>query len=73
MLVAIFFLPLFFATLLAFPQSSDLSEKTFKNCKTQEGASDEDLKFLQDGKIPELRIEKCLSACLMESLGVVKI
>lgn len=73
MLVAIFFLPLFFATLLAFPQSSDLSEKTLKNCKTQEGASDEDLKFLQDGKIPELRIEKCLSACLMESLGVVKI
>lgn len=73
MFFVIFLLPLILGFSLAFPQTNELNEDIFENCKINEGATAEDFKWLLEGKIPELRIEKCISACLMEDLGVVKI
>lgn len=65
--------PLIFTIIFAFPQKpADNPEKSLENCKNQENATDEDLIFLTNGTLPESRVEKCVSACLMENSGLVK-
>ena len=43
----------------------------FDNCIISEGATNEDLKTLLSGDLPETYTEKCLTACLSENFGAV--
>lgn len=43
-----------------------------KNCQTKEGASGSDLQEMTQSKLPSTQKAKCMHACMMEEMGILK-
>lgn len=41
-------------------------------CKSKEGATDADAQIFQAHEVPTTKTAKCLGACIMETIGVVR-
>lgn len=53
-------------------QAQEMFKGMAQECKESQGASDDEVNLMAEGKYPETRPGKCLAACLQKQFGVVK-
>nr|XP_040223910.1 general odorant-binding protein 19d-like [Anopheles coluzzii] len=51
-------------------QAKEMLRGLAAECKTKEGATDEDVEGFVNDKMPESRTQKCLAGCMQEQFGV---
>ncbi|CAO1399709.1 unnamed protein product [Diamesa hyperborea] len=53
-------------------QAQEMFKGMAQECKDSQGATDQEVNDMAEGKYPETRTGKCLAACLQKQFGVVK-
>ncbi|XP_053659862.1 general odorant-binding protein 19d-like [Anopheles marshallii] len=51
-------------------QAKDMLRELAAECKTKEGATDDDVDAFVNDKIPDSRTQKCLAGCMQEQFGI---
>ncbi|XP_049284032.1 general odorant-binding protein 19d-like [Anopheles funestus] len=51
-------------------QAKEVIRGLAAECKTKEGATDDDVEGFVNDKIPDTRTQKCLTACMQEQFGI---
>uniref|UniRef100_A0A182P640 Odorant-binding protein 13 n=1 Tax=Anopheles epiroticus TaxID=199890 RepID=A0A182P640_9DIPT len=51
-------------------QAKEMLRGLAADCKTKEGATDEDVDGFVNDKMPESRTQKCLAGCMQEQFGI---
>uniref|UniRef100_A0A182MF96 Odorant-binding protein 13 n=1 Tax=Anopheles culicifacies TaxID=139723 RepID=A0A182MF96_9DIPT len=51
-------------------QAKEMLRGLAAECKTKEGATDDDVEGFVNDKMPETRTQKCLAGCMQEQFGV---
>uniref|UniRef100_A0A182JNI0 Odorant-binding protein 13 n=1 Tax=Anopheles christyi TaxID=43041 RepID=A0A182JNI0_9DIPT len=51
-------------------QAKEMMRGLAAECKTKEGATDEDVDGFVNDKMPESRTQKCLAGCMQEQFGI---
>lgn len=57
--------------MIDFKGGKSSEDKAIDECKITENATDEDVKRFLSDKLPQSRVGKCLTACVLEKTGEV--